>query len=270
MKKFLPILFSVFCFVFLSFAFRLPSSTFAQTSFDQALQDYQFTFGKYREAHDDYKLARNRYLASKTLANKQSALEATREMLAARANVMDTYFIALSIMLLETKPDESLKNLVLGKIDGQRNFIKNHLRQLSEKTTLEEVLQVSEKFEEQKGEFDSASYQALTAIKLGEQKLLTAKIENATLEAKNIISAVAQENDVALLNSWVNQIEAEVDTSKKAQGETRLTIEKFNNQRSSAKNLFSTANRELSESKTKLNKAISFLFELLNQIKTTQ
>lgn len=269
MRKFLPLLLSsIFPLILLSSIFHPPSSTLAQTSAERALSDYQFQYGKYRNAHSEYLLARNRYLAAKTLTSKQEAFQKTKAMLLLRAETLTTYFIALEARLAQAGPADETTRAALARLSGEGNFIANHKASLETTTTLEEVVSAAQELDSRKERIQAASYQMLSSIALTEQSNLTNEIELRLSEALEIVNRMEKEGeDVGILRTWVNQIRSEVDRAKQKQTDARAFVKSFEEEREDAESLYRKAKTALEAGNTSLNNSASFLFELLREIK---
>jgi hypothetical protein len=89
MKKKNYLLITLLFFVFSIFVLR------SQVRAERQLDDYLFQYEKYREKHDEFIAARDKYLKYKTLATRDQAVTITKEIAFQRDEVLRTYLILL-------------------------------------------------------------------------------------------------------------------------------------------------------------------------------
>lgn len=254
------------CFIFLVFA----ASAFAKTGFSQSFSDYQYQFGLYRDAHKNYSLGRNAYLKNKTLSNKQAAFEATREMLALRAKTLDTYFIAININFLDTNPDQETQEKTLAVGDGQRMFFRDHQEKLQKTTTLEEALAVSKELDDRWPATRLAAYQILTITILGKQENLYKDTQKAFSQTEEIIDKMEKGGEnTAKLKVWARQIQDKLGSARDKEQIARKQSSKFSENPGSPQDLFASFKESMAQANKETVEAISFLHELLREIKST-
>lgn len=251
--------------VFLFFA----SPASAKTSFSQAFSDYQYIYTRYREAHREYSLERGRYLKEKTLEHKQAAFEATRKMLDLRAKTLDTYFITLAILFLDTNPGQETQDKILGITDNERVFLKGHQEKLGKIATLEDVLVVSGELENRLPDSKEAAYRVLATTLLRKQLALYKKTEDALLQAEETISKMESEGeDTGLLRVWGKQIREKLSEATKEQEKTAVKIAGFSQKKHAIEEEFNIFKETLKKSNEDTKQAMSFLFELLHRMKS--
>lgn len=189
MKKFLPI------FLILVICYML-GVTYIRADFDRAYQDYLYQYDQYRKNLTIFLSAKNRYLTYGTLTSQTEALIATKSFLEARDVVSTTYLQ----MLLEKNPDESYKKL----IGDELTFFTNHKALIPAVGSLNDGVDVSEKFDEHFPLTKVIARQTIANIILGKIQNLDNRLANLTTGSEEKINSLKnQGKDVTTLERWL-------------------------------------------------------------------
>ncbi|MBI3443172.1 hypothetical protein HY008_00720 [Candidatus Woesebacteria bacterium] len=246
----------------------------AQESFDfnRAYLDYDFTYGAYRKAYEDYKLARNEYLAFKTLASRERAVFATRMMLEAQDDAIKAYLTALRLRLVESVGvPEFEKNTLFGRIDPEVEWYKNHKPTLASVITLEGLVDQNLKV---KDRFNKVTigviYKTLYFISEGKLVDSIRQTEELTATIKNKVSQIEAkgDKDTTVIKRWIGEGEVRIGKSQQKIDEARNIVERYELRRPLDKGTYQVALTRLDESHKLVREAVSFLKEIIREIRT--
>lgn len=120
----------------------LTSVVIAQSfDFNKAYADYVFNLDVYQKAHAEYVLARGQYLASKTVAAQQKAIDVTKTMLESRDMATSTYLTALRMRIKEnTGLSDNDKNNLYAMIDPDVVWYADHKTRVASVESLNDLV----------------------------------------------------------------------------------------------------------------------------------
>lgn len=188
MKKFLPILFIIVtCYML--------HVTYIFADFNQAYQDFLYQGNQYRTGLTNYLTAKNRYLTYKTLISQTEALDAAKNFLQARDELITTYLK----MLIEKNPGETLTKL----LEGEINFYLDHKSKVPSVGSLDDAVSLSQRVSDQFPQTEVLVRKAIADVLLAKLRALEkrqAEIESG-LETK--INQIKNKGDTATLERWL-------------------------------------------------------------------
>lgn len=262
----LPFLLSTFTLLLFYFF----TIAFAQDfDFPKAYQDYLYNYNLYRTSHDKYLSAKNEYLAYKTLTSETRALEATREMLKNRTRTLQTYLTAIRMKLGETTGIINYQqNLEYLKLDTETNWLSLHQESLSQPGSIADLLQQSSPLEEKYPQIELLSYQTLGTILGGKENSLRERVSTQAAKIEEKITEMKNEGeDVAKLERWLTEAKKKIARSEEKQVEAELILKNIKPSEQDKKREFSKAQIAFEESNQSLKEGVSFLSELIQEIK---
>lgn len=133
-----------------------------------ASEAYFSDVAAYRDAEERFLVAREQYYQLNTLASQEEAIRRGKEVLTARAQVIQSYFIYLRLTLLNTTGiDLDDKATTEQELQFWANELKEFQKTIPELTTRAQIDQELLKFNEQEDAYQNIGYAALILIKLG-------------------------------------------------------------------------------------------------------
>lgn len=246
-----------------------PSPSFPSS---RALADYLYSYNQYRLADNNYVVAKNEYLTYGTLTSKQKALDATKSMLIARADVVRTYLLALSQTLLETKGVPAIdRDPITTTINTQVTWTEEQKSSIPSAGTLDDLVKISQKFEDKYPELEITFYTALTYILAGREQTLW---QNSTALANSVKAAVLGLNPtttkIDVFERWLLEAQARLDRAQDKHQEaisllTKINGDQYGTTRESRAQTFSQIQSNLEQENIYLKEAISFLTEVIRE-----
>lgn len=258
--------FAVVFLVFLIFTFLSPSWVFS-VDFNRAYQDYIYQYNLYREAYQEYTVAKNKYLTYKTLVTQKEALEKTKNFLQLRDQVLINYLTMLRGKILETpgvSPDQASATIRI--IDIQVPWLLEHKNALLAASSLKDLVRVSSQTEDRFGRIIQVeAAKAVGIVLIGKEENLSQKMESIinTLESK--LWEIKKSQDTSLEERWLleaknKQILAEEKRSLAQNGFVTLSPKDLSSE-------FNKSQFTLVESHQYLKEGQLFLKEIIRRIK---
>ncbi|MDO8551120.1 MAG: hypothetical protein Q7S03_00350 [bacterium] len=273
--KVVSLLFTVLLISFFTLLIsRVP--IFAQTQtpgfdFSKAYQDYIYNYNLYRDSHISYESAKGEYRNYQTLSAQTKALEATRDMLRKRDEVLRTYFTALRMKLVEstgvTNYDQSVSFL---RLDTEVNWLAVHKDSLSSPSTLEDLVKSSQAVEGKNINFELLSYQSLGLILSGKENALREKINSQTDKIDTELEIMKKDGEnVDKLQWWLIEAKKKINLSKdkQAAAETKINSLKDASYINNRQATYNKAQLLYEESNQYLKEGLNFLSEITDSIK---
>ncbi|MCJ7793137.1 MAG: hypothetical protein MUP45_04120 [Candidatus Marinimicrobia bacterium] len=265
--------FTVFCFIFLFFL--AVTAILAQNEdkfdFNRANEDYLYTYGTYRQAHNEYVTAREQFLTYQTLTAKTLALEQTLNMLQKRDETLRTYLTALRMKMAETTGISNYKqNTHYLKLDAEVSWYVEHRDSLTSAGTLEDLVELSEEAEEEHGKTEVLSYQALGLILDGKEEFLKSQIGEQIHLLQEKLKEIKEkgDKDTTKAERWLLEAENKLTRCEEKLTEANQILEELKPSRGDKDKDYSEAQKLFSEAHLYLKEANGFLKELIREIKT--
>jgi len=268
-KRFLIVSSLIFLF------FLTVSATGAQNEdqfdFNRANEDYLYTYGTYRQTHNEYVTAREQFLTYQTLTAKTLALEQTLNMLQKRDETLRTYLTALRMKMAETTGISNYKqNTHYLKLDAEVSWYVEHRDGLTSAGTLEDLVKLSEEAEDEHGKTEMLAYQALGLILEGKEEHLKSQIEEQINLIEEKIKEIKEkgDKDTTTAERWLLEAENKLTRSEEKLTEATNLLESLKSSRGDKDKDYSEAQKLFSEAHLYLKEANGFLKELIREIKT--
>lgn len=271
MKKQLPIFITAFLLLFFTL-----SSTYSQEptptfDFNRAYQDYLYTYGVYRQAHNEYVTAREQYLSYQTLTAKTLALEKTLDMLQKRDEAVRTYLTALRLKMAETTGITNYQqNTLYLKLDAEVSWYLEHKDNLSSAATIEDLVKSAGGAESRYEKTLVLIYQALGTILEGKENNLRDQTAEQVELIKEKLTQIRQkgDKDTTTAERWLLEAENKIVRSQEKSDEAMAILNKMKPSDRNKANDYNEAQKLFQESHLYLKEANSHLQELIREIKT--
>lgn len=250
------------------------SAIYAQdVNFNRAYEDYVYNLDEYKISEAKYQLKRSEYLRHKTLLSKNESIDATKEFLKARDQVVIAYLTALRGKLEETVGMSGAdKEPYFAKLDSEVSWHREHKDRLDTASNLDDLVSDSNESQSQYSVTQMVAYEALTAISTGKLNSLRGPLGDLISQVKSKISEIreSEDKDTSVVEKWVLDAENENTRSQEKIDAAKATLaEMKENQKSSAKrSKFNSSQEEMSEAHQHIKEANRFLGEIIIEIKT--
>lgn len=240
----------------------IPQVGAQETSYDQAISDYQFSLQKYRDSHQQYLVAKNTYLTFLTLNSKTEAITTTKNLLIARTTVLRTHLFALRINLRQT-PNVTNTATLEKRLATEEAYLANHEQQLQTIVSLEDTTRLSQELENKYPSLQLLAYQALYAILQGQQTDISLTLTSVT----NNLNALPVNLPIA--SQWLTDTLTVLDNHRTSLADTQKLLDKFTAQKSSLltnQRNFAKILNQLDGGRDQLLQASGYLTEFINLV----
>jgi hypothetical protein len=241
-------------------------------TYQKAYQDYQYNYSLYSRAHDDYVLARARYLQYQTLVSEEEAKKATLAMLGSRDEVVRNLLTAVRMRLKENQGlVDSEKESLFKRIDPEVKFYEEHKVKLNSAGTLADFVQDSEEAKDRYASLtEQVIYSSLVYQSIGKTAGERVKLERtiADLKAKVLEIKAAGDKDVSFLDRFFVDIENKLLRSRDKETQAKETIFAAEKSFRTKVDDYQNAIAEVQGSYLYLKEIASYLQEVLRLIKT--
>jgi hypothetical protein len=250
----------------------------SQASFEEIYADYVESVDEYNEAHGDYLLRRSQYLKFQSLKSKQDAFDATLEMLQKRDDVVISYLDVLEVKLEDGVgiSDDRKDGLYL-RINDEREWFTNHRENLSTTGSLDDLVSDSENAATKWFEIDPLAYEIMSVLSIGKITKFNDRFDKIFSDTKDKLTIIREDeregyglssSKIQLLDRWVFEADGRIVRSKEKKEEVKNLIEDIMKvKKSSASSKYNNIVEKLTEAKLYMNEAISFVEEIIEQLK---
>ncbi len=257
----------LFVLVSLFIAFFSPQPVSADSA--QAYQDYIYQLDQYRNANNEYKIAKNEYDKFKTLTSETAALEKAINMMQWRDILLRSYLIYLNEKMKESPGIEDAdRALYQTLIDNENTFLLTHSELIPSVASIKDATKVSQQLESHYLVLQTSVRQIILGIGMGKLNYLSQQVQQATLDAGSILAesrpyitsssqSVADRWSVSingkqlLYTQKMNQVRTEISSlDERDVRQLDLTVAKIQ--------------KEMGEARTYLSEAVSYIQELMN------
>lgn len=241
-------------------------------SFETLYSDYVFNYDQYRKARDAYDLARSNYLASKTLTAKSEAESATLKMLQFRDEVVITHLTALKEKISGTPGiSQADKDSAFPKIDAEINWHRAHKDGLSSAGSLENLVTESAKA---KARFNTYTqvvmYKDLALVETGKVDDLRGRSGKVISDINSKLSEIRQNGDKSTQKSerWLLDTDARIERSGSKEDEAKRSLGQIDTEFVTKSDVYNQFQTLIIESNQFLKEAVSYMREIVKDIKT--
>ena len=164
--------------------------------FESDYQGFLQTYESYRSANSKYITTRNQYLTFKTLTSKNDALNAGKDFVKVRSDVLLSY-----ISLLRGRNTDSNYALLL---DAEQNFIRDNQQKIPGIASLDDLVDVSHEIEQRHVPFQVTTRKIVDTVLINKVGTLELNYLQLETQAKQLIQTLkTQGKDVAVLERWL-------------------------------------------------------------------
>ncbi|MCD8484216.1 hypothetical protein LRY60_01205 [Candidatus Woesebacteria bacterium] len=193
-------------------------------------ETYYANVEAYRDAAERYQIAEIDYYQQNTLASLEEAMRRARDLMRTRADLMESYFTYLRLLLQDTRGIElEDKNIADAEMAFWQQQMAEYRTSVAGLETRPQIQDHMELFNEQKNALLHSAYMALVLIKIGKiqtaldnavtvRQTLDTAISNSSLSAadKAIKQRGLEEVDRLIQRSQNNVIDLQIDFRAKA------------------------------------------------------
>ncbi|MBI2103844.1 hypothetical protein HYT59_02475 [Candidatus Woesebacteria bacterium] len=265
MRSFAALITLTFVSFYLFFFVALPANS-QDLNFQSAFENYLGARDSYNREYSEFQKARDFYLATKTLVQKENVRRETYEMLISRDDLMSAYLTAIWSRLYQTpggggnEKSDILSDLV-GEIDWYKNHKSIYNQDLDTLETLFDKSKGAKKHHEETTSF--YIYETLATIAFSKYRDTKTKFENIYQEVKSKTEG-AEGNKKALYDRWIADIDRKFQEVTDIEVEIKEIIEEFrSDKRRNPDETYRRAIAKANEAKDAIVMIGGFLSELL-------
>jgi len=241
-------------------------------NYDKAYQDYEYNYSLYTRAHDDYVLAKARYLPDKTLISGEEAKKATLMMLQARDETVRTLLTAIQMRVNENKGlSGSQKESLFKQIDPEVKFYEDHKIKLVSAGSLDDLVSDSNKA---KDRFESITqpliYASLVNLSIGKTVYERGNVEKVIFDLKAKVAEIKSvgDKDTSLFDRNFIDLENKLTRSQDKETEAQDLVTNANKSFAKKVSYYNNAIAAIQGSYLYLREVATYLKEMIRIIKT--
>lgn len=279
MKKYLAI-FPIVLIIFFLLSLTAYNRSYGATPFDNAYQEYSLEVEEYRNAHDEYVLARSQYLKFRTLTSTNNAKDAAIVMLQARDDVVISYFKAVKEKAAETQgiPDATRDALNI-RIDEETIWFSDHRGRSSSAGSLDDIVKDSDEAKKRFESVDSLIYEVLSDVASGKISRFRERLNESFSSVSTKVGEIREEErdefsfstrKLELIDRWIFETENRITRSEQKQAEADEKITEFSGEKKKNAPTHNEVLSILGESQQYLKEASLFVKEIIREIKTAE
>ena len=160
---------------------------------------YRGQLSEYRLAEKEFVIARDQYRQLQTLASINEVTDVASKVMKLRNQVLITYFDLLRVSLIAAEGVElSLKELVLNRLEVQKNWLQTHQQAISGANDREQLNQLSDAFTTQSLILVDVAQQTISLLSLGK---LQNVLDQLTAINQDLLKEEASQSGIALERS---------------------------------------------------------------------
>jgi hypothetical protein len=257
--------------VIIPFGIKNISGAEAEFTYQRAYQDYIYYMDLYRQAYNEFQLARSQYLQSKTLTAKSNAQSATLKLLQTRDEVVKTQLTAIRQKIQDTAGiSSSEKQLLYSQIDSEVAWFDNHKKALTSAGTLEDLVKDNEAASERYKGTLLVSYGALNSISVGKIVNFRETISKIITDINKKVSEIRENDDkeTQKIERWLLETDNRLTRSREKEQSARNLISSIKPDQRNIQDIFNDSQFTLEESYQFIKEANNYLKEIVREIKT--
>lgn len=179
-------------------------------SSEQAYKDYLYQSDVYRQKYNDFKVAQNEYFKFNTLTSQQTALAATRDMMAQRDVLLKTYLLLLNEKLNEAVGiTDSDRNYYQSLIKNENAFLINHAALIPSVGSINDATTIGRQLEDHYNVLQASMLQIISGISYGNLTGFANDYDKNLADAKALVNAnrgIFASEKQSLMDRWLLQI----------------------------------------------------------------
>ncbi len=239
---------------------------------DRQLDDYLFQYEKYRNLHDEFVSARNKYLQYKTLATRDQALTVNKEIAWQRDEVLRTYLVLLRKRVNESLISPvSLKEDMQKELEKQISWFSEHQKKIkyTEESDYEEIFKLVKETEDDEAKIYKTIYKSLLLIKMG--RIQEAQQESVFLR-EDMTNYTQQTGNYADFQFWLDTVQQKNRNSENLNNQARELMFEFEEKETmqSIKSLYLEIKDILQKSLGELERSYSFHSEIFREVSKSE
>lgn len=196
--------------VLIALVVLFPSSV--RADYQQAFSNYSAQYSQYRTVYSQFTVARSAYQTYRTLAAQNTAITSFRKVLQTRNALVSAYYDLLQEKLNTTPSVDPLDISAFGEINNNTKlWLKENNDKIAGSASIEDLNSVSSEFAQRYPQMLIDSKQTIGRVLLAQGTYLDNRLSYVTLEVKNFLTVLAQDNDVTILERGILQAQTKHD-----------------------------------------------------------
>lgn len=281
-KQTLLILTSIFILGVASFlgVKKVKSQNTGLSEFNEAYKQYTLKLEDYQRKHSEYVLAKSQYESFQTLKSQSEAIEATKQMLIARNDVLVAYLAAMRIRVsnaIGVGVSDKTETSIL--IDEEINWYNTQNLTIPSAETFEELEEESNAGEQRYQSTVNISYTALSYVSYGKVEdfherlietftALKDKLEEIKTEEKSQYQL--SDDKLLAIDRWVIESENRITRSGEQKNEALESLLELSEDTDIRSGDYNAIVAELEQSRQYMKESAAFIKEIIREIKTQQ
>lgn len=257
MRSFLPVF-------FLAFFLLAPV---VRADYNTAYRDYVYNYQLYRNAFNDYQVAKSTYQTYRTLTAQNDAIAKFKTVLEARDSVMAVYYNLLQEKLNMTPAvDDATKNTFNGIKTSEKSWLDVNQAKIDAAGSLDDLNSVSAEFDSRYSQMDLETKQTVGNILLAKEADLKGQLDQLIGTEVQILSQIRQSGqDTSQWDRGVISAKSKLDLYQQKVGEAHDTFYPQNTYSNQGINIFQ-GQQALTSANQYLRETVGYLLEIIKGI----
>lgn len=250
--------------ILLSYIFLFKSS-FVRADYQKAYTDYTYSYSLYRQAHNDYQIAKSTFLTYRTLVSQNEAINKLRAVLKARDQVILSYYNLLQEKMNATEGlNSEAKNTFFEIKNSELAWLAGHQTKIEAASSLEDLSSVSGEFESRYSQIDTETKQTIGAILSAKEETLSKKVSTLSTNVSEKLTEIRQAGEeTAVLERGLINVNNKLTLHSEKMTQVKSVFTAADSYRGI--DLFRGQQR-LTEANQYLREAVNFLLEIIKSI----
>lgn len=281
-KQTLLILTSIFILGVASFlgVKKAKSQNTGLSEFNEAYKQYTLKLEDYQRKHSEYVLAKSQYESFQTLKSQSEAIEATKQMLIARNDVLVAYLAAMRIRVsnaIGVGVSDKTETSIL--IDEEINWYNTQNLTIPSAETFEELEEESNAGEQRYQSTVNISYTALSYVSYGKVEDFHERLIETFTALKDKLEEIKTEersqyqlsdDKLLAIDRWVIESENRITRSGEQKNEALESLLELSEDTDIRSGDYNAIVAELEQSRQYMKESAAFIKEIIREIKTQQ
>lgn len=281
-KQTLLILTSIFILGVASFlgVKKVKSQNTGLSEFNEAYKQYTLKLEDYQRKHSEYVLAKSQYESFQTLKSQSEAIEATKQMLIARNDVLVAYLAAMRIRVsnaIGVGVSDKTETSIL--IDEEINWYNTQNLTIPSAETFEELEEESNAGEQRYQSTVNISYTALSYVSYGKVEDFHERLIETFTALKDKLEEIKTEersqyqlsdDKLLAIDRWVIESENRITRSGEQKNEALESLLELSEDTDIRSGDYNAIVAELEQSRQYMKESAAFIKEIIREIKTQQ
>lgn len=258
MKKILPVV------LLLGFLILAPN---VRADYSSAYQDYVYNYQIYRNAINEFQVAKSTYQTYRTLTAQNEAITKFKTVLKTRDTVMAVYYNLLQEKLNATPAvDDATKNTFNGIKTSEKNWLDAHQTKIDAAGSLDDLNSVSGEFDSRFPQMDLETRQTVGNVLLAKEADLKGQLDSLSGTETQVLAQIRQSGqDTSVWDRGVISARSKLDLYQQKIDDARNIFYPQNNYYNQGIDIFQ-GQQALSSANQYLRETVSYLLEVIKGI----